>query len=341
MDEAAQVVASGASLRTLFCSADELASLLLAAERLARLAPALALPGGVDGAVVGRTLYTGALALRRVVRVERLALADDGTLDRDATLLVLRPGEAGPVPLRALHAEAADRVSPAMWAGGARAYQEGERCFAALAAAAATRADRHSRGSSSDWECSSAGGSGGGGLFLGTRAACALVAARLAMLRLLSGPLASLSVTLQMCGVGLGDAVALLRSGGFPSEATSSVLRLVQTVCAARQQPPDPAAMAALMAQLQGPEDVLAAWQADRQQAEAQPGEGQQQQQPERKHKRGRPDSERAAPHERPAARERSPERRRRSPPPRGACAGLAGGAGVPPWLPNLRRTHA
>jgi hypothetical protein len=74
----APVVASEAGLRTLFCCANELTTLLLAAERLARLAPALALPGGVEGAVVGRTLYTGALALRRIVRVERFVLAEDG-----------------------------------------------------------------------------------------------------------------------------------------------------------------------------------------------------------------------------------------------------------------------
>jgi hypothetical protein len=107
---------------------------------------------------------------------------------------------------------------------------------------------------------------------MGPRAACALVAARLAMLRLLSGPLASLSQALQMCGVEMGDALALLRTRGLPADASSGVRRLVQTVCAARQQAPDPAVLGALIAQLQGPEDVLAAWQADRQQAaEAQP----------------------------------------------------------------------
>jgi hypothetical protein len=207
-----------------------------------------------------------------------------------------------------------------------RAYQEGERLAAAVAAAAAEVAGPDGCsgvGGGSEWECGSAAA---GGLFLGTRAACALLAARLAMLRLLSGPLASLSQALQMCGVEMGDALALLRTRGLPADASSGVLRLVQTVCAARQQAPDPAVLGTLIAQLQGPEDVLAAWQADRQQAaeaqsaqeqeqEVQEQEQQEQQQREPHRNRGSAVAH-AATCEQPSKGERSPEHRRCSPSP-------------------------
>jgi len=74
-----QVLATDSNLRTLYCTADEVAHLLLAAERLKRLSPTLAVDAHpLQGAVVGCISFTGALVLKRVVDVRALVVAADG-----------------------------------------------------------------------------------------------------------------------------------------------------------------------------------------------------------------------------------------------------------------------
>lgn len=72
------MLASGANLKVLYCSASELAALLLAAHRLHQLSPRLSFGASVEGAVVGRTDFRGEVALRRVVRVVHVQLDTEG-----------------------------------------------------------------------------------------------------------------------------------------------------------------------------------------------------------------------------------------------------------------------
>jgi len=73
------VLASDSNLRTLYCTADEVAHLLLAAERLKQLCPTLAVDKPLQGGVVA-CVIEGCLVLRRVVAVERVVLAANGEL---------------------------------------------------------------------------------------------------------------------------------------------------------------------------------------------------------------------------------------------------------------------
>lgn len=74
------VLATDANLKVLFCSGSEVASLLLAAQRLQQLSPRLAFDASVEGAVVGHTDSRGKVALRRVVRVVHAQLDTQGQL---------------------------------------------------------------------------------------------------------------------------------------------------------------------------------------------------------------------------------------------------------------------
>lgn len=72
------MLASGANLRALYLTADEAAQLLLAAQRLSALSPRLAFDQPLAGAVVGVSDFRGVLTLRRVARVDALALNAEG-----------------------------------------------------------------------------------------------------------------------------------------------------------------------------------------------------------------------------------------------------------------------
>jgi hypothetical protein len=71
-------LASDANLRLLYVPGREAALLLLTAARLRALSPALAMDAPLAGAVVGRSDFAGALALRRVVRVLSIELMPEG-----------------------------------------------------------------------------------------------------------------------------------------------------------------------------------------------------------------------------------------------------------------------
>ncbi|KIZ07260.1 hypothetical protein MNEG_0692 [Monoraphidium neglectum] len=278
------VLASDANLRMLFCSGDEAAALLLAAHRLRQLSPELALEGSIEGAVVGCLNWDGSVALRSVVAVERLDTTRDGAIDRDATLLQLRPNEPSPVALSRLHSKSGLAASaPGVWSAGVKAFQEAERAADAVRWESSGSGGVNRAGDDDGSVCCS-------GAYLGDRASCALVAFRLAKLALLQQPLAELSALMQQAGAGLEDVVPLLRlascssgplgdsnppGAGFTLPQHGEVLRLAHKVSAARCQAPIPEAMRALLQQMQGPQQALRIWR-EREQRRRQDEERQQ-----------------------------------------------------------------
>jgi hypothetical protein len=167
-----------------------------------------------------------------------------GSIDREATLLRLWPGEPVPVPLsRLLSQSGLAAAAPMVWSAALTAFRQAEKLY-------------HAGGGGSS---SAVVGDYGGGAHLGDRASCVLVALRLAKLALLQQPLAELSALMQQVGVSLGEAVALLRAdpgskseGAVVTQASrAAALPLLHAVTAVRCQPPDPVALQALLQQLQ------------------------------------------------------------------------------------------
>ncbi|KIZ07259.1 hypothetical protein MNEG_0691 [Monoraphidium neglectum] len=156
--------------------------LLLAAHRLRQLSPELASEGSIEGAVVGCLNWDGSVALRSVVAVKQLDTTRDGSIDREATLLRLWPGEPVPVPLsRLLSQSGLAAAAPMVWSAALTAFRQAEKLY-------------HAGGGGSS---SAVVGDYGGGAHLGDRASCVLVALRLAKLALLQQPLAELSALMQ------------------------------------------------------------------------------------------------------------------------------------------------
>jgi hypothetical protein len=213
-----------------------------------------------------------------------LNVGRSGAIDRDATLLQLRPNEPSPVALSRLHSKSGLAASaPGVWSAGVKAFQEAERAADAVRWESSGSGGVNRAGDDDGSVCCS-------GAYLGDRASCALVAFRLAKLALLQQPLAELSALMQQAGAGLEDVVPLLRlascssgplgdsnppGAGFTLPQHGEVLRLAHKVSAARCQAPIPEAMRALLQQMQGPQQALRIWR-EREQRRRQDEERQQ-----------------------------------------------------------------